>query len=263
MSTTTTGPHLTDSEIVRLADGEGGAGAWQRHVDGCEPCAAAVRSFRDDAEVVSDWLARADIEATLPSDIAPLTHLTRHGSSPRPASAPVHRWAPWLKVAAAIVIVTGPLAAFPSVREWVGTRIGAPGPAPDVAVESPESAPAPSVVRFIPDAGTFTVQFPAAGPRATLTLVRTPGLEARLRTDDPTLETTVSSSVLRVSPAGAPGDTANGIGTADAEAADITLELPAAVEVVEVRIGERVVRVEGAELDRGRTLDLTAASTDS
>ena len=247
MSATTTGPHLTDSEIVGLADGaEGGAGARQRHVEDCPPCAAAIRAFRDDAAVVSDWLARAAFEEPWPSN--------RHGSPRREAPARSPRWAPWLKVAAAVIVVAGPLAALPSVRAWVGTRIQTPGRATGAIVAPPESTFAPSTVRFIPDAGTFTVHLAAGAPGATLTLVRTAGPEARLRTSDPALAATVSSSAIHISAASAAEDDAR----TDGAAGGITLELPGFVEAVEVRIGGRVVRIAGPEIDRGRTLDLVA-----
>ena len=241
--------HFTDSDVVRHLDEEGEAAERARraaHLRDCAACAGRVEALARRSATVRLWLERADDDPRaappLPGDhdgarVLPLR---------RPGSRPGRRLAtPWLRAAAVVLLVAGPLAAFPPVREWVAERVG--------LAERDEAAPAAEsllvadepVIRFTPAPGRFTVRVDGAATGVTLTLGRSETDEAVFRgATRAGAAPVVSDAALRL-PAGA-------VGAGDA----YELRLPASVDVVVVETGATTVRATSSELDRGLTVEL-------
>lgn len=258
--------HLDDGELLRYVDGELGpaeAGRWEAHVAACERCNRAVQAVLAESRLVSDWLTLADFEADLePAGRAPVlaaagtnvrtaTLSDNHGPARTPWGArPSGRGrrtpavsSAWLKAAAIVLLVAGPLAALPGVRGWVFRQVGMTGGTTTTTTTAVDGPVSP-VIRFEPAAGSFTIRFEADIAEGALALERagaTGAVEAVLRMDG-AAEPVVAERVLRI---------------LDAEPGTrLTLVLPAAVTDVRVFLDTREVRVSGEEIDAGRTVRL-------
>lgn len=239
MRTTQTMPHLTDADVVRHLDLEGDAAERARrdeHVRSCDACAGRVGVLGRQSRAVATWLQRAD---------PPL----RPGSAQEVRAAHAGRErretvGPWLRAAAIILLIAAPLAALQPVREWVVERIGLAGEATAPATTAAEASD-PSVIRFTPAPGAFTVRVAEAAAGAVLTIGRAAGDEAVLRGASGRDVPVVSEDVLRL--AGGPY----------AAGRHYDLRVPAAVVEVRVIVGSRVARVGGAELSAGGRVDLS------
>ena len=244
MRTTETMPHLTDADVVRHLDLEGDATELTRrdeHVRGCDACAGRVRVLRRQSETVAAWLERAD--APLPPgsarDVRAASAATARAGRERRET-----FGPWLRAAAIILLIAAPLAALPPVREWVVERIGLAEETPAPATSLAEAAD-PSVIRFTPAPGAFTVRVAEAAAGAVLALGRADGDEAVLRGAGGGDVPVVSDDVLRL--AGGPS----------AAGRRYDLRVPAAVVEVRVIVGSRIARIDGAELEAGGRVDLS------
>lgn len=258
MNTANATRHLDEGELMRYVDGEGSPTertVWERHLAGCDRCAADIDAVGSESRLLSGWLDRADFEADLPSD------LTAPGAAPAVASDDAavisldgrrpagrrdarHRsgWSPWLRAAAALVLLAGPLAAIPAVRTWVIERVSPAETSPSAALADPEATQPSPVIRFLPDPGTFTVRVeaPAGGQ---LAIGRSTGEEAQLRLSGDGPDPVVAASSVRLQSTAADGRYA--------------LLLPVSVTTVEVVIGGvRRAIVDGADIEAGRVVRL-------
>lgn len=250
MSTAMKDRHLTDAELLRFLE-TGDPGAVQpelaRHLDVCDRCARDLSSLEADSRLISRVLETADFEdGGRPCDRG--TERWRGArAEPVPRSPAVAArgargrrlmGSTWLKVAALLVLVAGPLAAFPGVRSWVVDRVIGPDdtrPAATAATATEE----PTVLRFTPDPGDFVVRFPA-GATGAITLERSTSAEAELRaTGRP--ETVVSASSLEIL-----GDGAG----------RYRLRLPATTTGAWVVVGDRSVAVNERQIDQRAVITL-------
>lgn len=246
--------HLTDAEVLRYADGEGvepERDGWSRHLEACDRCAAEIDTLRAEDRLIRDWLARADFEAGATDGLDPggiagtraRTGKTAAGTDAAVGTkARIARPRPWLRAAVIVGLIAGALATVPPVRAWVGGWI-APLLSSDRAAPAEAVDPAPvdpQVLRFVPDAGPFTVVFDAAVD-GTLRLARADGSEAVLTLNGRS-EPVVSPTGIRIGSA-RPGN-------------DYELRLPARTSSVQLRIGGRETSVGADELDRGLVMPL-------
>jgi anti-sigma factor RsiW len=250
MSTHTThpDPHLTDDELLRLIDGEG-EGEWRaerdRHVAGCDRCAREVALLADDGMVVRGWLERAAFEEGLPltgrSQVRSIESAA--GAARRDVTRTV---SPWLRAAAVLALLTAPVAAFPGVRAWLSDSFSGAEPAAEVrTLAVPEPSVTAAVIRFVPQQGTFAVDFEAAQADGALHISRGSGAEAVLE----------STAELADGPVVAAGSLRLRNGAADN--GSYMLQMPASVTRVTVRVAGRVVAViDDAALAAGATVAL-------
>ena len=242
MSTATEARHLTDAELLSALDDEDSGPRAAAHLETCDACARSLESLRADSRLITEALEAADFEERdVRYDAATEawrgTRPTAATAAPRSPS--IRRRSrldsPWLKAAAILVLVAGPLAAFPGLRGWVVDRVVGPGP--DAATTTP--AAQPTVLRFTPDPGDFVVRFPA-GSSGDITLERSPDAEAELRVVGDA-ETVVSSSSLEIR--------GEGDGT-------YRLRLPTAVTGAWVVVGDRAVAINDRQIDRRTVVEL-------
>lgn len=232
--------HLADGDLVRHLDLEGDPaerGRREAHVRSCDECAARVRLLGRQSETVARWLERTD--GTLrPLSASEVRASARAGHGRREAVRP------WLRAAAIVLLIAGPLAALQPVRDWVVDRIGLAEETTGPATTAAEGAD-PSVIRFTPAPGIFTVRVtePAAG--ATLAIGRADGEEAVLRGGSGGGTPVVSDDALRLA------------GGASAAGRLYDLRLPASVAEVRVIVGSRVGRIGGRALEGGSRVDLS------
>jgi hypothetical protein len=270
------GRHLDDADILCFMDGEGEPAeleAWRAHVCACEQCAGEVAALRNQSDFVSGWLARVPVP--LVERPAPVAVLSRSHAPPAPtgeADAHAHRFVrgtpasaraaglrmrgtPWLRAAAAILLLAGPLAAIPPLRDWVGERLGlAPAAEPSAAPRTPATnaaadvGPAATALRFVPAPGTFHFDMDALPGGGTLTLGRGAGSEA----------------VLEVLGSGAAGgvtvsDGGVRVRGGDGEATSYVLRVPAGTDAVVLRVaGFETERIDRRGIDAMVTVQLRA-----
>lgn len=252
--------HLTDAELLRALEDAGsdeledtGSGRDRaelvRHLEACRPCAEALEALERDSQLIHQYLGAADFEdggrplsldagrrreARAERD-ARTGEARRWGARARPDGG--RRFASsWLKAAAIIILVAGPLAAFPDVRSWVVERVA--GPAETSVADVP--ADAPTLLRFTPNPGNFVVRFPA-GASGAITLERSDGTEAELRATGGDPETVVSASSLEIR---------------NIDEGRYRLRLPATVTGAWVVVGERTVSVDDGQIDRRAVVTL-------
>lgn len=239
-------PHLGEGELLRLLDGDAGhlrLTRWEAHVSGCDRCARDLDDLRADTATVRDWLARASFEA----DLAGRENPGRtHAAPPRRPASPVPGW---LRIAAVLALLAAPLAAVPSVRVWLVERFS-PGAetSPAAAPSSPEAqAFRSSPILFAPASGEFAVRLDAAQAAGILRIGRADGSDARLEiTGDLPAGPVVSATSLAIR--NATGSTAS-----------YTLDLPARVGRVVVRIGDRTIAtLDARAIDSGTNVSLAA-----
>ncbi|CAN5720611.1 hypothetical protein BH23GEM9_BH23GEM9_12600 [soil metagenome] len=252
--------HLADDELLRFLDDDEDPQrtAWQGHVASCAHCAAEVESLRRDAQIVREFLELAAFEEATPgadqvtrhgtSDAAviELADVTRRASGRRGRPKAWHSMAPWMRVAAVIALLATPVAAIPSLRQWVVTSVV--GPAADAPVTT-MSAPSPQrattgVIRFVPSPGAFVVEVDVAQSAGELHVVRAAGGEAELHVGDADdAVPVVSAAVLRIR---------NGAG----HTSSYTLHVPATVSSVTIRMSGRSTVLERLQIEAGATVSL-------
>ena len=239
MSMTTDIRHLTDAELVGILDGGEDAPAPDRavHLDDCARCADALETLRADSRLVGELLEIAAFEE---GGHRSSTERWRGTRAEPPARRVLRAASPWWKAAAILVLVAGPLAAFPGVRAWVVEQVtGPPEPAVEAVAEPLDASS--TIIRFTPDPGDFVVEF-EPGTAGTIALVRGDGAEAELRASDGAPETVVSASSLQIR---------------NANVARYELRLPAGVTGVWIRRGERAVALSASQIDRRAVVQLT------
>lgn len=245
MGTTEAMAHLSDADLVRHLDLEGEAAERARreeHVRSCDECAARVRLLGVRSETIASWLERTD--PPLPAGSAPEAWAAGRAAPAGAERARTDALRPWLRAAAIILLIAAPLAALQPVREWVVERMGLAEETAAPAMSAAEAAD-PSVIRFTPAPGLFTVRIaePAAG--AILAIGRTGGEEAVLRGASGGEAPVVSEAALRLA------------GGASATSRLYDLRVPAVVEEVRVIVGSRLERIGRAELEAGSRVDLS------
>lgn len=250
MGTTEAMAHLSDGEVVRHLDLEGDPaqrGRREEHVRSCDHCAERVRLLGRQSETVARWLERADgplRPLSAPEVRAAAGGFAAGASSGRGGPGRREAVRPWLRAAVIVLLLAAPLAALQPVREWVVERIGLAEETTEPATAAAEAAD-PSVIRFTPAPGVFTVRVtePAAG--ATLSIGRADGEEAVLRGASRGGAPVVSDDALRLA------------GGASAAGRLYELRVPASVVEVRVIVGSRVARIGAREMEAGSRVDLS------
>jgi anti-sigma factor RsiW len=258
MDLATIPPHLEDSEILRLIDGEDAAGelaGLRDHVGGCATCAKRVETIRADAERVRVALAAV----WLPTDFPTAEQLMwraqrlRGGSSARPT--PPRSAHGWLRAAAVLLILLLPLALVRPIRaavlEWVQR-----GWAAITEAESTTPVTAPATDGSAIAGGSFRVFFTPADEVVELAIgSRQTGGELRVQTTDGP-----EGSLEIIGGAGETALLAGGglsIRNTQESTAIYVLRVPAGVRMVRVRIAdEPVVLVDRDDVEGGRRIDV-------
>jgi hypothetical protein len=246
MSGVMTYAHLEEDELLRFIDGEEDERreAWTHHVGACAQCAGAAESLRSDAQFITLSLDLAALEEGGADAVSLFDPRVDAAVIPlRPRRRAV---TPWLRAAAVIAALATPVAAIPSLRQWVVDAVSGPAADPAPAVLSaPEGAPeGTEIIRFVPAAGAFIVELEVVQSAGELRLERVTGAEAVLQPDaaDGALPI-VSAALLRIR-------------NDAADAGGYTLRVPPTVSSVTVRIGSRSTVVERGQLDAGAAVPL-------
>lgn len=264
--------HMTGADLVRFLDGEDPSELHARneaHLAACDACAGDFATLRDESRRVSDWLRRYDGEIAGAGGGGAAAPAAARSTAPTPIRAARPRRSalpPWLKAAAAILLVAVPAVAVPGVREWVvervGTGPGEPASGPEAVMAT---APEARLVRFVPAPGPFTVRFDAPEVGAALVLGRASeadGTAGPASGDGVPGPAAVGSgeAVLELEGAAEPVVSAGSIRVMNRPdgAGRYVLRLPVATTAVRVMVGGREVTVDGAGLDRGAVVPLGA-----
>lgn len=249
--------HLGEDELLRFLDGDADDAlpAWEAHIATCTQCAAELESMRRDAHLLSTWLHQAAFDEASASEPAPaligggdVVDLEDvRAQRAMPAQQPRTRRVgipPWMRIAAAIALLATPVAAIPSLREWVVGAVTGPPAAPTATTLSvPEARTAGSAVRFVPAPGAFVVEIAAVQAGGELRVSRSASAEAVLAADAADALPVVSPALLRIR-------------NDAAQTGGYSLELPSAVSSITIRIGGRSVTLERSQIDAGASVPL-------
>jgi hypothetical protein len=238
--------HLDGADLVRVIDAEGSPDdrrRWDAHLAGCGSCRQELEDLRAGSVALRGWLERAAFEAG------------PHRAASRPTGRTPQRtrsWtvgAPWLKAAAVLVLLAGPVVAIPGARERVVERLGMATPDRDpapLAVGTRSDLDPATVVTFQPAPGLFHVRLRYGQSGGRLVLERADaGTDAVLRVtgEEPRPGAVVSARGLDIE--NEPGSVAS-----------YTLRLPGEVTDVVVTVGDRRRDLSRDVLDRGVVLPL-------
>lgn len=248
---TTANRHMDDAQLIRYLDQEGGSEErrrWDEHLGSCPRCRGEVETLREESATIAAWLRRADFEA-FPDGTAPTRRVppvaTRQATARRLRGAP---GGPWLKAAAVVLLVAGPLVAITPTRAWIADQLGLNGAGQQApsARTATAAADGGTVVRFVPAPGSFGVAFSAAQERGSLVLGRVAaGADAVFEAagDPPFPEATVYARSIRIR-----NDAAS--------TASYTILLPPEVTAVRVTVAGQRIDVGAPELDRSAVVRL-------
>jgi hypothetical protein len=234
--------HLADDELLRFIDGENDPRQeeWVAHIGSCEQCSRDAELLSGDSRVLTRWLQHAAFEerdtgtgaeARATGKVLPFNpHAARRpaaaaGRGERRSVRPVP---PWLRAAAVLVLLASPVAAMPSLRQWIAaTLTGREEPAGEAAVMQ-QGAPAYDVaaIRFVPVPGVFVVRLDAWQAGGTLRLEYGATADAVLQMSGAGTEPVVSAASLQLR-----NQPASSVG--------YTLQLPEGVTGVEVHVAGR------------------------
>jgi hypothetical protein len=163
-----------DEELVRLLDGEVDPAGRERLLArlAADPAAAErLAALERNALRLRRFLADED------------AHLAARARAPRPRPAP--RAAPWLRAAAAVVLLLAGALAAPPLWAWLSGRPGGARPEAPAGAPAAAGAPAPAapageapVVRFVPVGGRMEVELASAPAGGALELRTVEGAEA-------------------------------------------------------------------------------------
>jgi hypothetical protein len=254
--TTNSSAHLADDQLLRLIDGDDDAqrSTWQAHVAACTRCAGEVEALRLDARLVSRWLERAAFEDAAATDepaglLLAGTAAAAGTGSRTPAQPAVYAWhrtAPWLRAAAVIALLATPVAAIPSLRQWLVQSLTDAGTEPAVTTGVPASvrAPQPGIIRFTPAPGAFIVEIAVSQAAGELRVARATGDEAVFQAAAPDgAVPVVSAALLRIA-------------NRATDRTSYSLQVPASVSSVTVRVAGRSVVLERGRIDAGAVVRL-------
>jgi|GEM_PF-1398604 len=253
-----TRPHLEDGELLCLLDGEAEAvarGDAEAHLEACAACRGRMERFRTRRERLASLLASADFSPPVPMTPPSTVLLSEAGPTageaataragakviplrgrPAPAGRRVDR--PWLRAAAAVLLLAAAVAVATPARAWIAQWVGrqwsqlahggrsAPAPPPAAPAPAPPAAPQASAqVRFVPAGSELRVEVAHAQRAGTLTLVPVAGTAALAEVlGAQGVELLVVPSGLRIRNA------AN-------DAAGYRIQVPEGVRRVRVRVG--------------------------
>ncbi|MEP6617674.1 MAG: hypothetical protein ABJE47_00105 [bacterium] len=251
MTDTSASAHLDDGELMVLDDVASGPSTTEReHLASCAQCADRLGVLRQYSRGVSSLIAELDV----PDDF-------RYPSLP--VAAPVRAVRPWWtqqqwRRAAAVLFVIGSLAAVPPLRAWtVGWvtrqiasltgRRATPSVTRPIAPSAPEAAPMDSGATLWFDADGPELAVEVANPQASGTLTFVPS-------------TRPATGVEVLNGAGeTPFVREHGVRLVNSKtsSASYRLAIPASVERIRVRIGDRPWQVFGAaDVGARRALEL-------
>jgi hypothetical protein len=255
------GTHLGDDELLRLIDGDEDPRRplWEAHIATCAHCAGEVDSLRTDALAVHAWLRRAAFEEGVAEDGVPgllagaadedahdagRAVIALDRTPPVRAARRSRTMTPWLRAAAIIALLATPAAAIPALRQWVADAVSGAGEETGTTLVAPRAAAETDLIRFVPAHGAFVVEVEQLQRAGELRLERAAGAEAVLQADDEHgALPVVSAAVLRIR-------------NRAEDATGYTLQLPASVSSVTVRMAGRSTVVERGQLDSGAVVPL-------
>lgn len=258
MDMKTTPPHLGESEILKLIDGDGAAGelsALAIHTEGCAACAERVDTLRSEGERVRVALSAVQLPPGFPTaeQLMWRAQTGRGAARMRPAAG--RRAHGWMRAAAVVLILLLPVALVRPIRaavvEWaqrgwaVITGVGDRTP-----VEAPRGTPADVPGR------SFRIYFTPTGDVVELTIT------SRQRQGELLVQPAAGAEgSLEIVGGGSesPLVTPSGVVVRNgAESnAGYVLRVPEGVTTVRVRIGEEpAVVLRRAELGEGRHIGI-------
>jgi hypothetical protein len=236
--------HVSDGDLVRFLDGEGDPAEQERtdaHLRGCQPCTQRLQSLRRRSRGLSLLLAQTTPAAPEPDVLAAMRTGKRGQASP-----------PWLRAAAAVLVVLSAALLAEPVRAWVADLLGI-GQTELAAPTQPELWTTP-LTPSAREAGT-RVQFTPTGVEVELDIASyQAGGAIRFEAGEVpevTVQVLGGTADLLVLPSGIR------IGNTPESTADYQVTLPAGVRQVRVRVGGGAPRViPAARVAAGERLDL-------
>lgn len=250
--TETMAPHPTDGDLVRHLDGEGAAGALDKHLRACDDCRRRYRRIAGWSREVSRVLEEAD----------PVLGDPLAGDRPEQIGAvEVDGVRPprWMMVAASVMLLLAAALAVQPVRAWVVDQVERVVRGMGfVEPTDPDSGLAAAAISFVPEGRRLRIQ-----------------LEASQR--EGRLEVTVARGDRRVRAEVVAGDAAGGgpspafaafpaelrISNGSGSGASYRVTVPARLKELEIRVGSRrLTRLAGQDLRPGdvRTWRLRSAA---
>jgi hypothetical protein len=251
-------PHLGESEILRLIDGDdeaGGLAEFQAHVGECAACADRVAAIRSDADRVRVALAEVRLPSGFPSAEQLMWRAQRasHGGA---RGAPGRGMQGWRRAAAIVLILLLPVALVRPIRaavvEWVQRGWSMITGSENTAPAPPPADEAPAV-----PGGNFRIYFtPAEGVVELGISVRQQGGALRIET-----VAGLEGSLEIVGGAGeAALVTGRGLSIRNdaASRATYVMRVPEGVRTLRLRIGEEpAVALDRSALAGGRLIEIT------
>lgn len=241
MTTTQADQHVTDGEVLRALDQQLEPSERARvtaHLESCDQCAALLTRARRRQQRLAQLLRDTDFDTpatTLRPSDSPV--IDSRVARQRRAQRIARTWQqPWLRVAAAIVLLLGVTLTITPVRalvvDWVreqwsrlvnADRSAEPATAPEAV-----TAPIGPRIEFTHEATEFRIEFTVAQSTGSLAARQGAGEQVIAESTSPNAELLVLPTGLRVDNRQAPG-------------ASYTLVLPSSVSTLVVQVGERTV----------------------
>jgi hypothetical protein len=244
----TTDGHLTDAEVLGVADAQLGVSLRARadaHLAGCDDCADRLQRLRLRQHRLSALLRETDFD--VPAAAPPVPGVADIGSARerRTAHAMPRAFPTWLRIAAAIVLLLTATLAIPPVQAAVVGWLRAQWSR--ITGETAVQAPAPPTparrgdmhIAFEHGGDEFRLELAVAQPGGTIAIRRGEGTDVVADADRPDIEPVLLPGGLRL---------------LNAAAADASYELtvpPTVTTVTVVVAGETVARLMTQQLVDG------------
>lgn len=224
----TTGPHLTDGELVRLLDGEvarSPASELEEHLRSCESCGDRYRRIEESSRDVRRTLDAAD---PLIRERAESDGVAGGGPVGSPA-----RFPRWMKIAAGMVLLLTAGLAVQPVRAWMADRVedvverlGLGGPTPEAS-----AGEAGSTVSFFVESSRLLVR------------IESPQEDGRMEVDVAPQGREVRASILSGADVSTPAlvvlPSELRVRNSPGSRASYRITVPASLAELEIRVGDR------------------------
>jgi hypothetical protein len=208
----TTEGHLTDAEVVGVADAQLEDAVRTRadtHLEACPTCAHRLERLRLRQERLSALLRETDFDVPAAAPPAPAVLDIATARLRREARAPSGMRATWLRIAAAIVLLVTVTLAIPPVQaavvgwlraQWsrITGESAVEAPAPD-----PQAPAGDSHIGFEHRAAEFRLELDATQPSGTILIRRVESTDVTVDADRPGVEWLVQPAGLRIMNGGA------------------------------------------------------------
>jgi hypothetical protein len=247
--------HLTEGEVIRAVDQQLAPDEQARvseHLRSCASCSEQLQRAQRRLARLANVLEAADFAvpaATVPTSKSRVIDL----GAARARRA--QRWQqPWLRAAAAIVLLLGVAMTISPVRaaviQWVRTQWERIAPAAEPRGEpavpaQPPTAPLGPGINFTHEGSAFSLEFTNAQTGGSLAVRYGSTDQVYAETSSPAAELLVLPGGLRVN-------------NREADSANYTLVLPTSITSVLIKVGETTVaNLSRAQLQAGATVQLS------